>query len=101
MVPGLFSAASSLATTTPITHHAPPGIFTRIFPTSPKVVAGKEEWQEMHVCFFSLRDIGEGEELFYSYPTPQKVDLGELTAPDCACRAPGCYGRISKSEDQL
>ncbi|CAN0297744.1 unnamed protein product, partial [Scytosiphon promiscuus] len=57
--------------------------------------------QEKRVCFFSLRDIAKGEELFYSYPAPHTVGLGVAVAPACACRAPGCRGRMSQREDQL
>lgn len=67
----------------------------------PKVVAGKEQRKEMRVCLFSLRNIKAGEELFYSYPPPHTVGLGEAIAPACGCRAPECRGRMSKREDQL
>ena len=53
------------------------------------------------MCLFSLRAIREGEELFYSYPAPHNVGLGVAIASDCACRAPGCRGRMSKREEQL
>ncbi|CAM9761574.1 unnamed protein product [Scytosiphon promiscuus] len=65
------------------------------------VTAGKEHAQEKRVCFFSLRNIPKGEELCYSYPAPHTVGLGVAVAPACACRAPGCRGRMSKREDQL
>lgn len=54
------------------------------------------------MCFFSLRDILEGEELFYSYPAPHTVGLREeAIAADCHCRAPGCRGRISQRDDRF
>lgn len=56
--------------------------------------------KEKRVCFFSLRDIRQGEELSYTYPTPKSVGLGG-TFERCACRAPGCHGRMNKREDQF
>jgi len=68
-------------------------------PPCRQVIVGKGPAEARHVCFFSLRNIRAGEEIFYAYPAPHTVGLGEVIAPDCACRAPGCRGRISQRED--
>ena len=68
---------------------------------SRQVIAGTGAEQVQHVCFFTLRDIAKDEELLYAYPPPHTVGLGEVIAPDCACRMPGCRGRISQREDPL
>lgn len=65
------------------------------------MAAGKEGAQDKRVCFVSLRDIAEGEEVVYAYPAPHTVGLGLVVAPTCWCRAPGCRGRMSQREDQL
>lgn len=64
----------------------------------PQVAAGKEQALDKRVCFFSLREIRSGEEISYAYPAPHKIGLGAVVAPECACRAPGCRGRMSTRE---
>ena len=80
---------------------APPSARAPAFFLSSQVTAGKEHAQEKRVCFFSLRSIRPGEELFYSYPAPHNIGLGAAIVSECACRASGCRGRMSKREDRL
>ncbi|CAN0324961.1 unnamed protein product [Ectocarpus sp. 12 AP-2014] len=65
------------------------------------VTAGKGDSEETRIFLFSLRRIGMGEEIVYSYPAPGSLGLGAAFADKCTCGAPICCGIIDNCDDIL